>query len=488
MNKDDLKTLVNDELNPLTENIKCETHAELLVDVITANLNLHEATEQVVNGELRLTGGLTNNEGELKLTIPDKDKSPGQQASTAMFNKTIMDNRYWKKPWSRGSNSGVPDLNIVRDEFADAATEIAFITLWDAVRIPNDDLENDAAKGTWETSFHITDDWNWFPMDVGQVTVSRTVDDNGHATLRLFVSSHQNTTQYEGTFEQSGWSGWISVIQASNYANTNKTTLDGETHLSVDNITTGIMISGMAEVGQALTLVGNENTAASGHGEYIAATAANYINGITVALLVDENGSDCMQVAETPGIYKIPMLNLTGIENHARLYINVDDTILSFDDGPGSKNIGYVINVDSKSVFLDVVGSNSHVNHDEPPNPDAVTVLHGWTDNISPTADDLEFAATTQEEGYRTRDAGVSTETVYSRNCNSIRAEESYKYFFICLPKGVANPEPSTIKLGPLSYPNDSESSEVFYNGVEYTVLTLTVSNNADDDIAMFIV
>ena len=99
----------------------------------------------------------------------------------------------------------------------------------------------------------------------------------------------------------------------------------------------------------------------------------------------------------------------------------------------------------------------------------------------------MQFAATQNDEGYRTRDSGVSPAQIFTRQCNSERPESSFKYFFMAVPVGSGETEPVYIKLGPLTYTDDTLVDLINYNGVDYTVLNLIESNSSDDATAVLV-
>ena len=192
--------------------------------------------------------------------------------------------------------------------------------------------------------------------------------------------SHDEIQQYEGTFDSNGWSGWVDVIQVKNYLNSNIVMLNGVPHIDIRRVITGVGSSQALSLHQALTLVSPAGVFNS-HNVYTPAISSNYINGLVVSLSIDANGEDCAEIAEEAGIYILSGLDTDGIDDHAKLYIGPNSTIITFEYIEGSKNVGYIIDIDSKSCWLDVLGSNSSVNHEVPPSPESFTILHGWTEN-----------------------------------------------------------------------------------------------------------
>ena len=328
MNKNELNNAITTDLNADTEEYPAEQDAILRKQTVDFNLNIAETGEQIVEGPLRLSGGLTNALGDVVATIFDPTQDPSDQEPTTIFSKEKSDRRYWKRPWWQGSNLGVPGIGIEKDTLAAAADEFEFVQLWDQARIDNSDLENDAARGTWETTFHITEDWNWFPLSVAEVSVKRTVDEDDYAVMIFVISSHQNTTQYQGTFDLEGFSGWIDVIQVKNYLNSKSVMLNGVPHIDIRRVITGVGSSQALSLHQALTLVSPAGVFNS-HNVYTPATSNNYINGLVISLSIDANGEDCAEIAEEAGIYVLLGLDTDGVEEHAKLYIGPNSTIIT---------------------------------------------------------------------------------------------------------------------------------------------------------------
>ena len=386
MNKDDFTAVIVSELNAATENFACETHADLLKQMVTDYLNLDETVEQILTGALRLSGGLTNEDGELALTIYEKGVDPKFQKSTAIFGKKSMDNRYWRKPYWPGGQNGVPGIGITREVIEAAANENAAVLLWDAARMDNDDLDSDDARGTWEWSFHFTSDWGFFPMSIGQATGIRTVDTDGHSILKFIVSNHQNTIQYEGTYEQDGWSGWISIIQAHNFINTDYSLFGGEpVHNAEQAITVTLQVP--AEVlPTAIRLDGASDV--DGNFPAIEVTALSNITHI----IVQVDDSD-VYLAIAKGVID-PGIDIGTHEENDSLYVAVGSSRLTFDYSDGCKKVGFLLA--DGSCFIDVAVGNAEPS--QTPASGETEVVMGWsiTDETSNpsgqiTAADIEY-------------------------------------------------------------------------------------------------
>ena len=476
-------------LNADTTEYPAEDDAVLRKQTVDSNLNLDDLDEQTVKSLVRFSAGLSDSNGNNSLVVgakgpfllPSSDPDSKYEAIT----KEKGDRRYWRW-WRPGSNSGVPDIGIEHDVVSAIDGVESQVEAWDAARI-EENSENSDLGGTWSTKFTITDDWGGLFPILGNLTVTRTVESDGESSILTFlIVSHDEIQQFEGTSAAAGWSGWVDIIQVKNYLNSRSVTLNGIQHIDIRRVITGVGSSQALALNQAVTLISPAG-AFEYHNIYSPATSANYINGLVVSLNIDENGEDCAEIAEEPGIYILPGLDVEGVEDYSKLYIGPDNTILTFDFIEGSKNFGYLLDHDSKAVWLDMLGGNSTVKHEEPPTPESFTILHGWTDNETIIESDLQFAATQNEEGYRTRDSGVSPVQIFTRQCSCLRPETSYKYFFMAVPVGSGATEPAYIKFGPLTYTDDTLVDLVNYNGVDYTVLNLLESNDSDDETAVLV-
>lgn len=488
-NKTDLVEDARALLNADTRNLKCEDHADLVVEVINNAFILGETAEQDVEGRINFKAAI-DIVGINALGASVIKYRPASNASTSfelpddtLLNKKIANDLYWRRWFLFGTQDGVESLSLLRSNIEDIDDERDQAIEWSEHGMLDGDISIKTYEIPW---FEVATRWNDFFPIAGLVSVVSTFDEDneGRHILTFTVKKENESEIYEATLIGGVggiWSGWKIIKQVAAYSNVGTAVLGSSHYLSVKTVVTGKASVGNLEAGQAVTMVAGLLDSAPK--TFVPGDATKFITGIvTKDTEVASDGSTVWLIATAPGLYELDM-DMSGQDNHAYLYLNIGDTFLSFTqlDEESSRWMGYKV---GNLAYLFPAGSNHPYYPFAAPNVDGATILTGWVQdedmNASPDEADIDFSATNTDAEYETREDNVDPSDMSSHKCVSVRPEPevgSYNRFFMAIPSSL-NLDIVGIYVESVDYTDDCEVSVITREGVSYDVVSIITPND----------